>query len=141
MTNHLKLALDILKAGDYTCVMTDGSETVTSKERGVHPLIKLYDSKKDFSSFSAADKVVGKAAAMVYVLLGVKEIYSLVISDVAAEVFSRNGIDFYYEKKVPRIFNRTNTGFCPMEEAVKDIDNPYDGLDAVREKLKALNNQ
>lgn len=141
MTDTLKFALEILKQGDYTCVLTDGSETVTSKERGVLPLIKLYDSKKDFSAFSAADKVIGKAAAMVYVLLGVKEIYSLVISDAAAVVFSCNGIAFYCDKKVPRILNRTNTGFCPMEEAVKDIDNPYDGLNAVREKLKALNNQ
>ncbi len=139
MTDNLLNALDTLKTGDYTCVLSDGNETVTLKERGVLPLIKLYDSKKDFSAFSAADKVIGKAAAMLYVLLGIKEVYSLIISDAAAEVFASNNITFYCDKKVMRILNRTNTGFCPMEEAVLNIDDAHIALDAVREKLAISN--
>lgn len=135
MSDKLKNALSELKKGDFTCVVSDGEEIIKSEERGIVPLLKLYDSGKDFSAFCAADKVVGKAAAMVYVLLGIKEIYALVISDAAAEVFTKNGISFCFDEKVPRIINRTNTGFCPMEEAVLGIDEPLEALKAVRKKL------
>ncbi len=139
MTDNLKNALNELKKGQFTCVISDGEKIIRLEERGVFPLLKLYDSNKNFSSFCAADKVVGKAAAMIYVLLGIKEIYALVISDAAAEVFEKNGISFYFDKKAPRILNRTNTGFCPMEEAVISIDEPLEALKAVREKLAISN--
>ncbi len=138
MTDNLANALKILKNGNYTCVLASDEKVVSLTERGVLPLIRLYDSGTDFTSFCAADKVIGKAAAMLYVLLGIKEIYALVISDAAAEVFIKNGIDFFYDNKVPRIVNRTNTGYCPMEEAVLNIDNAFEALEAVRKKLEII---
>ena len=42
------------------------------------------------------------------------------------------------DEKVDAIFNRTNTGFCPMESAVWDIDEPEKAPDAIKKKLAAL---
>ena len=77
-----------LVAGGYTCVLTDGAEIYTSTHRGVKPLVQFLESGKAFVGFSAADKVVGKAAAYLYVLLGVKEIYAQIISETAEKVLS-----------------------------------------------------
>jgi len=82
---------------------------------------------------------VGKAAAFLYVLLGVKEIYAHIISIPALEVLGRYNIRTEYGEAVDSVRNRTNTGFCPMETAVMEIDEPNKALEAVREKLKQLN--
>ena len=38
---------------------------------------------------------------------------------------TRSGIEARYGTLVDHIVNRTNTGYCPMEEAVRGIDDPY----------------
>lgn len=62
-----------------------------------------------------ADKVIGKAAASLLVVAGVKEIYANVISELAISVFKKNSINYKYNNKVKYIINNEGTGMCPME--------------------------
>lgn len=125
--------------GGFTCAVYSESEIVKSTERGVAPLLAWLESGKNFRGFSAVDKVVGKAAAYLYVLLGVERVYALVISDGAAEVFARFGVSYTYEEKVSAIRNRTDTGFCPMEQAVWTITEPCAAYEGIKQTLKNLN--
>ncbi len=136
---ELERAKVLLRENGYTCVICENERVISSCERGVKPLLGLLDSGTDVKGRSAADKVVGKAAAFLYVLLGVSELYADIISIPALEILNRYNIHTEYGKAVGGIRNRTNTGFCPMETAVMDIDEPYDALKAVKEKLKQLN--
>lgn len=138
MTNNLKKAEDLLKSGNYTCVFCGGNETIVREERGVKPLLELLDSGGDVRGYSAADKVVGKGAAFLYVLLGVKEVYSPVMSELAIQVFEENGIYFKFDKSVKNIINRAGTGICPMEDAVQDISGPNEALKAIRARLNSI---
>ena len=61
---------------DIRLVIINGENIITSNKRGVKALLDLLDSKVDFSGSVVADRVVGKAAAMIYVLLGIKGIYA-----------------------------------------------------------------
>ena len=131
-------AKQLLAEGGYTCVICGGDTVYTSHERGVKPLLELLEQGAELKGFSAADRVVGKAAAFLYVLLGVSAVYAGVISEPAAGVFRRFGVQADWEEKVEAIFNRTNTGFCPMESAVWDIDEPEKAPDAIKKKLSAL---
>jgi len=79
MRNDTINARELLLAGHYTCVFCGNGEILTDDRRGVKPLLDLLE--KDLSDFSAADKVVGKAAALLYRLLGIAEIYASVISE------------------------------------------------------------
>lgn len=134
----LELAKEQLIKDECTCVLRKGDSVYCSHARGVKPLLSLLDSGEDYRGYSAADKVVGKAAAMLYVLLGVSRVYAFVISEKALEVLTGNGIEVTYDTLVNRIHNRTNTGFCPMEEAVWEIEDLQEGLQAVREKVAQL---
>ncbi len=135
MKAELERAKRLLSEGGYTLAMVRGEETVTSVERGVRPLIDLIDAGESLSGFCAADKVVGKAAAFMYVLLRVERLYANVISIPALEVLEKNGITAEYGILTEAIRNRTNTGFCPMETAVMEISEPHEALKAIREKL------
>lgn len=131
-------AKTILCTDGYTLVLCKEDETVTSSERGIKPLMDLYLESRDYSGFSAADKVIGKAAAFMYVILGIKHIYTAVVSERALEVLEKYNINTEYGKCVPAIENRTKTGFCPMETAVWDMDSPEEALTAIRNKMKEM---
>ncbi|MDE6426595.1 MAG: DUF1893 domain-containing protein [Ruminococcus sp.] len=138
--NNLEKAIELLKDSGYTFVAVGGGEVITSTERGVKPLLEILDRGKNLHKFSVADKVVGKAAAFLYVLLEPSEICTDVISRPALEVLENNGINIKYKTLTEAILNRTHTGFCPMETAVKNTSEAVTALSLIHEKLRQLNN-
>ena len=128
----------LLAEENITCVLSDGNRLIKSRERGVKPLIGFIESGKSFKGFTAADKVVGKAAALLYALMGVSSLYASVISEGALTVCKSFGISVEYGTLTQNIINRRGDGFCPMEQAVADISDPQTAFNAVKEKLKNL---
>lgn len=135
MNESTTKAKALLQKCGYTCVLVKDDLVYESYERGVKPLLQWLESDTDFNGFSAADKVVGKAAAYLYVLMGVKELYANVISKPSIEVLKEFGIKVTYELCVDAICNRTNTGFCPMEQATMNSATPEEALNAVKSAL------
>ena len=138
MNKDLAKAKKILLDTGATCVLCKGGSRVESQLRGVTPLVDLLDTFMDFSGYSAADKVVGKATAFLYCLLEVKAVYTPVISEQALKVLQQHGIDAQYDLCVPAILNRRKDSFCPMETATRHIDDPETALDAIRSTLEKL---
>lgn len=138
MNKDLEQAKNLMRKRGYTCVILKDEQIYTSIERGVKPLLAWLDADMNLGGFSAADKVIGNGAAMLYVLLGVKEIYTPIISKAARQTLTEHGIEVYFDRCVDNIRNRTNTGNCPMEEAVHGINNPEEALQAIRRKLATL---
>ncbi len=138
MTTDFERAKTLLSDNNYTCVLCKNDKIITSTKRGVKPLVELVDSSENLNGFSAADKIVGKAAALLYVLLGVKEVYAQVLSRAGAEVFSKYKIACEYGELTENIINRNGDGICPMEKAVQEIDDPALGLKAMRNKLAMI---
>ena len=134
-------AKNLLFEKGYTCVFVNGEKEIFSFERGVKPLLNFIDLGEDFSGFFVADKVVGKAASMLYILLKVKEIFAEVISEPALEILQKNGIKVFYNNLVKRIENRNKNGFCPMEEAVLNCNSPKQSYFLIKEKLIFLQNK
>ena len=125
-----------LLTGDVTCALVRGERTETSTLRGVSPLLMWLNG--DWQGFSAADKVVGRAAAFLYVLLGVKALYAGVLSRPAEEALRAHGIAVSYGQLTERIVNRTGDGLCPMESATLAETDPARALEKIRAKLQEL---
>jgi len=134
----LEKAKSLLQEENYTCVITNGDMVLSSTERGIKPLLGWLDTKELPVGCSAADKVVGKAAAFLYVLLKTKEVYASVISKSAFEVLERHDIKVSCETLTEAIRNRTGDGLCPMEQVTWDIDDPIFALAAIRQTVKRL---
>ncbi len=131
MQAALKKAKELLEKEKATCVFVKGDTEMFSQKRGVDPLLERISQNQSLEGYVAADKVVGKAAAFLYVLLKVDELYVKVISKPALEVLNRFSIPVEYDILSDAIRNRTNTGFCPMESAVLNIEDPQKALDAI----------
>ena len=141
MANDLQTARQLLGNGNYTCVLCREDVTHTSTRRGVAPLLHWLDEGTDLRGFSAADRVVGRATAFLYHLLGIREVYARVMSRPALEVLQQYGIAASWETLVDAIENRQKTGPCPMEYATRNCTAPEDALTAIREALDALQNR
>ena len=136
---QLKKAEALLRDGGYTCVLTDGTAVHTSTQRGVKPLVQLLESGTNVTGFFAADKVVGRATAYLYVLLGVRALYAQVISRPAEAVLQAHGVCVRYDALVPNIINRAGDGICPFEAAVMDCTTPGAAYEAILQKMKQMN--
>ena len=131
-------AKELLNAGEYTCVLCKGEDTVTLTERGVKPLVRLLRSGESYVGYSAADKVVGRATAFLYVLLGVSRVYARVMSRAALSVLENAGIEVGYDTLTDNIINRRGDGICPFESAVLDILSADEAYGAILEKMKEM---
>ena len=141
MDKDFQKAKEEFNTGKYTLVICKDSDISTSDVAGIRPLMKLIDEKKDCKGYSAADKIVGRAAAFLYTLLGVKNLYGEVMSKGAVEILKKEGINYEYTILTEFIQNRTKNGICPIEEAVQNCTNADDAREAIREKMKFLQSQ
>ena len=133
--SDIERARALLESEGYTCVLCLGDEFECSRRRGVAPLAALVDSGKDYSGWSAADKVVGRATAFLYALLGVRAVSAGVISRGALEVLRVAGIYVEYGTLADHIINRTGDGMCPFEAAVQSVDEPQEAYKVIRGKM------
>ena len=128
----LEKAKSLLKSTDSTIAAVSGDDVFTSKERGVKPLLHLLSEKKGFlKGASVADKVIGKAAALLLVLGEIKEVHSRIISEPAIQVFENHHVSFFFDKKVTRIANRTGDGLCPMETLCLNVNDPKEAFEKI----------
>ena len=131
-------AKKMLETGSYTCVLYRSGTAYTATERGVKPLVRWLTEGLEVRGFSAADRVVGRATAYLYCLLGVREVYAQVMSRAAAEVLEAGNIRHSCGILVDNIINRQGTGICPFEAAVLHIQDPQTALSAIREKMAQM---
>lgn len=134
----LDRAKKILAVGNFSCVACKGETVFISEEHGIGSLLSWIDGKDDLAGAAVADKVIGKAAALLLVLLDVSQAHTPVLSERAFDVLKRHHIAVTYGKVVPYIKNRTGDGICPMEETVWDIDDPKEALEAIRQRRVEL---
>ncbi len=139
--NDLNKATELLLNNNFTCVICKGDTIYTSTNRGVKPLVSWYREGLNFKGFSAADKVIGKATAFLYVLLGVKAVYANVISKSALQVLTENNIYVEYSELTDLIINRRGDGICPFEDAVMNVDSPEKAYKEILNKMMEFNIQ
>lgn len=134
----LEKAREIYSSGEFTCVLVKGDNIITSAENGIKPLLKFIADSKDYSGFSAADKIVGKAAAFLYAKLGVSAVYAEVLSADGKRILETNGIACEYASLTEQIINRKGDGLCPMEMAVRDTADTENAYCLLLEKVRSM---
>ncbi|MCL2300858.1 MAG: DUF1893 domain-containing protein [Firmicutes bacterium] len=128
--------LGALDLGDHTCVIrtADGAPLVSGEHGILPPLRWLRENPDSLRGADAADRVIGKAAALLFAYGGVRSIWAARMSEAARDFLRTTDILFDYDELVPAILNRDGTDICPMERRALGIDGPveafrvFDGL-------------
>lgn len=134
MTNDL---VELLHRGGHTLVVANG-EVRTFGGRGISDLYRLLRKDPGFlQGASVADKVVGKGAAALMVLGGVKELYADTVSDAALALLQTAPVRVSFKEQVPQIRNRAQTDCCPVEKLCRNAATAEECLS----QIKAFMNQ
>ena len=126
----------LLDKGDTTLVVDNGRIT-TYTGRGVADLHRLLtEHPRVLKGARVADKIVGKGAAALMILGGVKELHTPLISQPALKMLQGYDIKVTHGDVVDHIVNRDKTGWCPVETLCRDLATPKECLAAITEFLK-----
>lgn len=132
--------LELAKAnleGHSICLCRDGS-FFTDDGRGISPMIRFIGEGRDLRGYSAADVIVGKAAAMLFVKAGIVSVHGRTMSAAARDFLAQHAIPCSFDTLTERIINRQGTDICPMEKTVADISDPDAAYTALCARLAEL---
>jgi len=132
----LEIAKRYLHEKGYSLVIAKGGRIVfATRQSGVSGFLRAIDefSKDGLIDSSVADRIVGRAAAMLCLYCAVKAVYAVILSESGKELLEKNSVPFQFESLVPNILNRQKTGTCPFEQTVSSISN----MEEAYEKLKS----
>ena len=139
--NDIELAKNLLDNEQRALVIVkDGKVLFSVDGKGIKPIYTAFNELKDeLKGSSVADKVIGKAAAMIYEHAAIKELSTKLISENAINVLENTSIIYEYEKSVPYIKNRDQSGMCPVETLSLKVNNIDDLLVEISSFLANIN--
>lgn len=136
----IEIAVKLLEEENLAlAIVKDGNVIFSSCDRGIKPLyMAVNELKEKLCGSVVADRVTGKAAAMLCAYAGVKELSTGLISENAIKVLERTPVIFEYKKSVPYIKNRDQTGMCPIEQLSSGTDDINELLRGISRFLKSM---
>lgn len=159
---NMESIIKILKNEAVSCIISDGEKILLkSSDKGIKPLLDFYKTtlgyeddllsgEIDFSSLNEAfkflpnmylilaDKIIGKSAAFLCVIMNIQEVYAHVISAPAYDFLQKYGVKVSYGTKVPFISNRSGDGMCPLEASVLDEENFNKAMEKMTTTIRGL---
>ncbi|MFZ2414116.1 MAG: DUF1893 domain-containing protein [Candidatus Cryosericum sp.] len=127
MTEGEQLVQTTIRSGDATLCAADGGELVYRLTgRGISALLTAVEEERvaGHGPLDWGDKLVGRAAALLFTLLRPRSVFALTMSTGAQDVLRMAGIPFTCGAVIDDVLNRMGTGPCPMEAAVSDVEEP-----------------
>lgn len=138
----IDLAKEVLEKNACTLVIVkEGKVIFSSHDKGIKPMYTVVcNMKEKLHGASVADRVIGRAAAMLCKFANIKELHTKIISEGAVKVLKSSNIQFTYEEMSSYIKNRDKTGMCPVEQLSQDIDSPILLLEKIKSFLENIKN-
>jgi len=134
--NDLNVAKQRLKQKNLALVIArDGEVVFETSSRGIGGLLKATEEfGKEMMGSSVADRIVGKAAALLCVCAGVVAVFAVTASEEGIRALEENNVLLRFENRVPFILNYKLNDICPFEKLVINIS---DSKEAYK-KLKSF---
>ncbi|MBO7187993.1 MAG: DUF1893 domain-containing protein [Tidjanibacter sp.] len=133
----IERAVALLRSGDYTiAILTSSGEAITSRERGVATLMRLLAERAEvLRGAVVADKVVGRAAAALFVVGGCRRLHTAVLSRAGEEMLRGSAVEYTYDILTEAIINRRGDGFCPMEMVTAEAKSAEEAYAILKERV------
>ncbi len=137
MPNNL---YDLIKNNSATFIIADNDIVIYQDSGiGVKPIMRVIrENPALLKKAVVIDKVIGKAAALLLAKFEVRAVHGLLMSQTAIKVLEKHKIDYHYVELVETIKNRTGDALCPLEDCVKDTDDPEVGFLCIQDRITLL---
>jgi len=135
----LEIAKKRLKEKGLTLSIVKGGKVIfENSSHGVSGFLEAIEKfGRELNGSSVADKVVGKAIALLCVNAEVKAVYAAILSGKARETLREHAIRHEWETLVENILASKKVETCPFEKLADELSNPTEAY----VKFKALQNK
>ena len=140
--NDLELAKNQLYTKNLTLAIAKNGkillETNSHRISGFIGAIEKFNG--ELSGASVADRIAGKAIALLCVYSQISHVYAQVLSKKAKILLEENKINVEFRELVENVLDLNKTGLCPLEKLAADISDPKDSyrqFKALLEKMRA----
>lgn len=121
-------------------VWRGGEVVFSSPSKGIRPHLEAIErlGRDALRGSVMADKIVGRAAALLMLYSAPAEVHAGVITTRARELLEARGVVVYPGGEVPAIKERDGRIYCPFEAMVQGISDPEEAYPAIVAKLRGL---
>ena len=124
------------------CLMVwKGEEVVfSSPSKGIRPHLEAIEKlgREKLANSVMADKIVGRAAALLMLYSVPAEVHAGVITTIAKELLRAKGVKVCSDVEVPAIKEKDGRIYCPFEAMVQGISDPEEAYPAIVTKMRAM---
>lgn len=136
----LEIAKKRLKGKDLTLAIVKNSEiTFEAVSHGISGFLEALEKLGDrVEGASVADRVVGRAIALLCVYAKVKAVYAMILSKKARAIFEKYAVYHELDSLVESVLDTDGVTLCPFEKLATRISNPaeaYGRLKALQQSL------
>ena len=130
----LPLAKHRLKEKNLTLVIVKGGKALfETRSHGIVGLLQAIEKLgKELIESSVADKIVGRAAALLCAYSGVASVFAVTISEEGRRALEDNHVFYQFENRVPNILNYKRTDLCPFEKLTAGLTNPEEAYEKIK---------
>ena len=128
--------LQLAKGHDLVAVFPD-ERIETYNGRGLGPLLKHLETD-NLKNAQMYDKVTGRASALLLAYGGAVSLHTGMLSKEAIPILEKYHIQYTADREVDFILNRSKTASCPMETAVRSIDDAQTAFDILKIKYRQM---
>jgi len=134
MPTDLNLAKNRLIQKDLSLVIVKDAKVLFETEsHGIGDLLKAINQiQNQMKGSSVADRIVGRAAALLFIFSGVQAVFAVTASDGGIEVLKKNSVFCEYESRVTNVLNLKRTDVCPFEKLVAKLSSPEKAYEALK---------
>lgn len=136
----VRAAIELIEENQHGLIVLQGEHIVfTSATPGIRAALQLHDEHPELLKGAViADRIIGRAAAMIFADGGATAIYGSVMSKTAQQELTQKDVITQAGTLVDAIINRRGDGICPMEQAIMGITEPEAGLSRLRQTVRKL---
>lgn len=125
------------KRGSAFIIAKDRKILAESTKRGVAPFFFAVNGLHDqLEGTSLADKIVGKAVALLSAYSGIVSVYTPLVSIPAVGVLDEHHIRTEADRTVEMILNQNRTDQCPIEKLVLQCSSPEEAYAVLKRRFE-----
>ncbi len=138
--NDLEIAKKLLIEKQLTLVIVKNGKTLfETRGHGISGFLNAIEKLgKTLECATVADKVAGKAVALLCVYAGIAAVYAEVLSTKAKGFFDQNGVVLEWRELVDNILDDKKQDMCPFEKEATSIPNPKEAYDRFKTLLQNM---
>ena len=138
--NDLEIAkAQLHKEQAAMAIVKDGNIVFITRSHRISGFLEAIDQLgAKLENSSVADRIVGKAVALLCVYVKARNVYADVLSKKAKIVLNESEIVHDFKDLVENILNSDKSKLCPFEEIAEGISNPTEAYHSFKKLHKTL---